>query len=95
MRFKWLDIVLIVAFGIVFTSCKDEKKVIKQTEVTFKKEGELTIFKSDSTQIILDIEIADTDFDIQTGLMYRNYPQLHKLNNFHNFALAKNLPKAE
>ena len=72
MRFKWLDIFLIVAFGIVFTSCKDEKKVIKQTEVTFKKEGELTIFKSDSTQIILDIEIADTDFDIQTGLMYRN-----------------------
>ena len=72
MRFKQLYIVLILALGIVFASCKDEKKVIKQTEVSFKKEGELTIFKSDSTQITLDIEIADTDFDIQTGLMYRN-----------------------
>ncbi|WP_298339104.1 DUF192 domain-containing protein [uncultured Algibacter sp.] len=54
-------------------SCKDNKKVITQTEVTFTKEGELTIFKSaDSSKISLDIEIADTDFDIQTGLMYRN-----------------------
>ena len=73
MYFKRLYIVLILAFGIVvFASCKDDKKVIKQTEISFKKEGELTIFKSDSTQINLDIEIADTDFDIQTGLMYRN-----------------------
>ncbi|WP_345075988.1 DUF192 domain-containing protein [Flavivirga amylovorans] len=55
------------------SSCKENKKTIKQTEVTFKKEGELTIFKSiDSTAVTLDIEIADTDFDIQTGLMYRN-----------------------
>jgi uncharacterized membrane protein (UPF0127 family) len=73
MWFKRLHIFLILAFGILaFKSCKDEKKVIKQTEVSFKKEGELTIIKSDSTKITLDIEIADTDFDIQTGLMYRN-----------------------
>lgn len=60
-------------FIIALTSCKDHKGVIKQTEVEFTKEGVLTIFKvSDSTQIELDIEIADTDFDVQTGLMYRN-----------------------
>ncbi len=58
---------------LIYMSCKDNKKVITQTEVTFTKEGELTIFKSaDSSKISLDIEIADTDFDIQTGLMYRN-----------------------
>ena len=57
---------------IIFVSCKDDKKVIKQTEVTFKKEGELSIIKSDSTKIQLDIEIADTEYDTQTGLMYRN-----------------------
>ena len=57
---------------LAFSSCKKDKKVIKQTEVTFKKEGELTILKSDSTKVLLDIEIADTDYDIQTGLMYRN-----------------------
>lgn len=54
--------------------CKEEKKSIKQTEITFNKEGDLTIFKiaTDSTEIELDIEIADTDYDIQTGLMYRS-----------------------
>lgn len=72
MQFRRLYIISILALVIVFASCKDEKKVMKQTKVFFKKEGELSIFKSDSTQINLDIEIADTDFDIQTGLMYRN-----------------------
>ncbi len=73
MIFKRLHCVIILALVMLsFTSCKEDKKIIKQTEVTFKKEGELTIFKSDSTQVVLDIEIADTDFDIQTGLMYRN-----------------------
>ena len=54
------------------TGCKEDKKAITQTKIAFKKEGELTIFKSDATQIQLDIEIADTDFDVQTGLMYRD-----------------------
>jgi len=66
-------VLILVVFATCFLSCKDEKQAIKQTEVTFTKEGEITIFKaSDSTKVTLDIEIADTDFDIQTGLMYRN-----------------------
>lgn len=73
MFFKRLRLFIILILGSLFlNSCKEEKKIIKQTEVSFKKEGNLTIFKSDSTQIDLDIEIADTDFDIQTGLMYRS-----------------------
>ncbi|WP_317048191.1 DUF192 domain-containing protein [Flavivirga eckloniae] len=67
--------IFIISSGLALSlsSCKKDKKIIKQTEVAFKKEGEFIIFKSiDSTQIKLDIEIADTDFDIQTGLMYRN-----------------------
>ncbi|WP_298555291.1 DUF192 domain-containing protein [uncultured Algibacter sp.] len=72
MPFKQFTI-LFIAFVLSLSACKDNKKIIKQTEVTFTKEGELTIFKvSDSTKVTLDIEIADTDFDIQTGLMYRN-----------------------
>lgn len=57
-----------------FTACKEDKKVIKQPEISFTKEGELTIYKitSDSLRISVDIEIADTEYDIQTGLMYRN-----------------------
>jgi uncharacterized membrane protein (UPF0127 family) len=63
--------------GLLFltiSACKDEKKSVKQTEIIFKKEADLTIFKiaTDSTEIKLDIEIADTDYDIQTGLMYRS-----------------------
>ncbi len=56
------------------TSCKKEGKTIKQTEIIFKKEGELSIFdtQNDSIKMKLDIEIADTDYDVQTGLMYRN-----------------------
>jgi uncharacterized membrane protein (UPF0127 family) len=66
-------------FLLAFIACKDNKKVIKQTQVTFIKEGELTIFKvADSTKINLDIEIADTNFDIQTGLMYRDHMEKHQ-----------------
>ncbi|PNQ73419.1 hypothetical protein C1T31_07870 [Hanstruepera neustonica] len=55
------------------TSCKDEPKTVSQKKVTFKKEGELQILKAsnDSLIKILDIEIADNEFETQTGLMYR------------------------
>lgn len=67
------NIVLVSVIFLSVFSCKDEKKDIKQTVISFKKEGELTILKvADSTKINLDIEIADTDFDVQTGLMYRD-----------------------
>lgn len=72
MLLKRNALLIISTLFILFTSCKDDKKVVKQTVITFKKEGELTIIKSDSTKVNLDIEIADTDFDIQTGLMYRD-----------------------
>jgi uncharacterized membrane protein (UPF0127 family) len=60
--------------SLIIASCTEEKKNIKPTEITFKKEGELTLYKSKTDSIItkLDIEIADTDYDVQTGLMYRN-----------------------
>ena len=59
---------------LVASSCKDkaENKVLTR-EVTFKKEGELLLKKAGNDSIIahLDIEIADDDYQIQTGLMYR------------------------
>ena len=65
-------IALVCSLGLY--SCKEKPKTIKQTEVSFKKEGELSIYKqaTDSVLVALDIEIADTDYDIQTGLMYRD-----------------------
>ena len=73
MLLKQHFFIYLLAFLFVFTACKDDKKVITQTKVTFSKEADLSIIKStDSSKITLDIEIADTDFDRQTGLMYRD-----------------------
>lgn len=73
MVLKRLFFLISLLFSFTFFSCKNDKKTIKQTEVSFKKEAELTIFKLvDSTRINLDIEIADTEFDRETGLMYRH-----------------------
>ncbi|GGD02940.1 DUF192 domain-containing protein [Hyunsoonleella pacifica] len=74
-RFTSLSFLLLISFNlVVLSACKEEKQQVKQTEVIFSKEGNLSIFntENDSLKVELDIEIADTDFDIQTGLMYRN-----------------------
>ena len=71
----FFKICILTTMLIGFYACKEEKKTtVKQTEVSFTKEGDLVIHKitSDSTEVKLDIEIADTEFETQTGLMYRN-----------------------
>ena len=74
MKSFLIAILIVLSVSTIFTSCKDEKKTVSQTEVKFTKEGELAIYntETDALKVVLDIEIADTDFDIQTGLMYRN-----------------------
>ena len=76
---KYIRITTLIVLGTLClnTSCKKSNKEVKPVEVTFKKEGELKLYKSQSDSLIvkLDIEIADTDYDIQTGLMYRNSMQ--------------------
>jgi uncharacterized protein len=57
-----------------FTSCDNEKKVdnIETEPISFTKEGELYLIKAFGDTIKkLDIEIAETDYEHQTGLMYR------------------------
>lgn len=73
-RFRYFSF-LLVGFLFVLLSCKNEpKNIIKTEEVAFTKEGELSIFKSetDSLLIKLDIEFAESDYETETGLMYRN-----------------------
>ncbi|TVZ57566.1 hypothetical protein NA63_0051 [Flavobacteriaceae bacterium MAR_2010_105] len=73
----------IVAFigilGLITYSCKEEKSKSKVTPVTikFKKEGELSLLKAETDSVIatLDIEIADNEYETQTGLMYRKHMQ--------------------
>ncbi len=60
-----------------FYNCKDtpssENKSLTK-EISFTKEGELTLLKAENDSIIstIDIEIADDEYSTQTGLMYRH-----------------------
>ena len=68
---------LIIFFSLTFLvfSCKEEPKSIKTEDITFTKEGELSVFSlrdSISQKIkTLDIEFAENDYERETGLMYR------------------------
>lgn len=60
-----------------FYNCKDTttspgKSLTK--EITFTKDGQLSLLKAETDSIIatLDIEIADDEYKTQTGLMYRH-----------------------
>jgi len=71
---KTFKIALLLAlFSLAIVACKSEPKTIELPEITFTKEGELTLLKSTTDTIItkIDIEIAKTPFEIETGLMYR------------------------
>lgn len=73
-------LIAIALLGLLLQSysCKDssDTKVLTK-EVTFTKEGELTLKKAETDSIVarLDIEFAETDYETQTGLMYRKSMQ--------------------
>ncbi|NNM23759.1 MAG: DUF192 domain-containing protein [Flavobacteriaceae bacterium] len=73
-------LMLAAIFSLLFAaeSCKEtkEKKSITK-EVSFQKEGELTLMKAtnDSIVVTIDIEIAEGEYETQTGLMYRKSMQ--------------------
>jgi len=70
---KSIILIAISAVILLGHSCKETQKTIKPIEIKFKKEGELQLFKSTSDSLItgFDIEIADNDYETQTGLMHR------------------------
>jgi uncharacterized membrane protein (UPF0127 family) len=64
----------VVVAAILFSgSCKEKASKVLTQDVVFKKEGELLLKKiaNDSTIARLNIEIADDEYQTQTGLMYR------------------------
>ncbi len=66
---------IIIVLFITAISCKEDKKTrVKPAEITFQKEGELSLYKGTNDSLIakIDIEVAKSEYDIQTGLMYRN-----------------------
>jgi uncharacterized membrane protein (UPF0127 family) len=72
---KYFKLKFLFLFGFfILHSCKDEpEKVIKTEPVAFEKEGELTLFKAETDSVLgqLNIEIADNEYETETGLMYR------------------------
>lgn len=71
---RWIAYFLLVF--IFFTSCKENSgnSEVLTKEVSFKKEGELVLKRASNDSVIaqLDIEIAEGDYETQTGLMYRS-----------------------
>ncbi|WP_297705411.1 DUF192 domain-containing protein [uncultured Eudoraea sp.] len=74
----FFGICLILAL-VTLSGCKNDQKTAVKTEpITFTKEGELTIYKAQSDSVIVkyNIEIAESDYETQTGLMYRESMEL-------------------
>lgn len=72
MRFSF--VLYTIVFASILCSCKKETepKTVKQVEIKFKHEGNLQFLDSlNSPKQEIQIEIADNDFERQTGLMYR------------------------
>lgn len=60
--------------SLSFSACNEDKKekTIETDPISFTKEGELYLIKASGDTISkLDIEIAESDYEHQTGLMYR------------------------
>ncbi|MGI9546882.1 MAG: DUF192 domain-containing protein [Flavobacteriaceae bacterium] len=70
-----LLIFLILSISISVWSCKEPppKQTIETPEISFTQEGELTIYRAGTNTVLaqLDIEIAESEYETATGLMYR------------------------
>ncbi|MGX1024654.1 DUF192 domain-containing protein [Psychroflexus sp. MBR-150] len=60
-------------------ACKNEKpKSVKPIKITFEKEGELYFLKKNDTIKTIDIELAESDYEQQTGLMHRSSMEMNQ-----------------
>ena len=75
MNLKYRLFLLLLFSVLILHSCRDKADAPLETEkeIRFEKEGELEILQAetDSLLVRLDIEIADTPYETQTGMMYR------------------------
>lgn len=66
---------LLLSMILLATACgeKNQKMDTPPEDISFSKEGELQLLQSETDSVLatLDIEIADTEYETQTGLMYR------------------------
>ncbi len=88
---KLIGLFLCSTLVLTFACKEDSKKVIKTEPISFTKEGELSIYKAETDTVIstFDIEIAESEYETQTGLMYREAmePQQGMLFIFQDVAM--------
>lgn len=81
-RMKFLKLILFFFISFLsILSCKEStNNVVKTEPIAFKKEGNLTIRKQKVDTLItsFDIEIAESEYETQTGLMYREQMALNQ-----------------
>lgn len=69
---KTFKISILILF-LSFFSCKEDKaKTVKPIEISFEKEAELYFIQKEDTIKSIDIELAESDYEQQTGLMHRS-----------------------
>jgi hypothetical protein len=77
MNSNFYKSIIILALGslmYLISGCKEESKtIVAPISIEFKKEGTLQFYKSGSDSIIstFDIELAEDEYETQTGLMHR------------------------
>jgi len=73
---KQLSLVFIF---ILLVSCKDDKKTtVKPIEISFSKEAELFFYNENDSIVNLDIEIAESGYEQETGLMHRSEMEMNQ-----------------
>jgi uncharacterized membrane protein (UPF0127 family) len=75
MKRHFLKCAVLVLLALGSSGCKNEKnKQVLTREIPFKKEGTLKLLRTTNDSLIasLDIEIAESEYETATGLMYRN-----------------------
>ncbi|WP_445384375.1 DUF192 domain-containing protein [Robiginitalea sp. IMCC44478] len=63
-----------ILLGLALVQCKEEaKQVLPTDEIRFSREGSLSIFDGETDSLLqeINIEIAETPYERETGLMYR------------------------
>ena len=75
---KKIGLYIGLALSLAMLGCNEGGNKQNLTkEVTFTKEGELSLISAENDSLLtqLDIEIAEDDYETQTGLMYRKSMQ--------------------
>lgn len=73
---KRIGIIIFVSAGFLFgcnNNQKNENQQVEQTPIEFRKDADVILIKAEGDTLrTLDIEVADDDYQRETGLMYRD-----------------------